>query len=90
LGWIRNRNPRRDELRPHSLNRQHTALGGYFLVWDSEVIDIDYYEIPATRTGNEQDDGYWLRPGVVAWQHLPMPPDNTEEEEDHGAYRRDR
>jgi signal transduction histidine kinase len=48
--------------------------GDYFLVWDGEVVDIDYFEIPSEVADTTAQDGHWLRPGVRAWQHLPAPP----------------
>lgn len=84
MSWIRHRNPRRDELRPLTPKRTHTAWGDYFLVWDGEVVDVDYFEIPSETADTKPHSGYWHRTGVRAWQPLPTPP-NNEEEEHHGA-----
>lgn len=73
MAWITDRKPARSEL---SLLSFHgiTYLGGHFLTWDGEAVEIDYFEAPDLPDGEGTAKGCWHRPGVLAWQPLPEPP----------------
>jgi hypothetical protein len=79
LGWITDRHPRKDELRMIS-SGVHPAYGEFFLIWDGEVVDIDFFEI-SVRHGIVPENpgiGVWHHSGVRAWRPLPPPPGETE------------
>jgi hypothetical protein len=79
MDWIRHRNPREAELRVIS-PADHPAYGDFFLTWDGEAVDIDFFEIPARNAAEAVDSGrgFWHRAGVLAWRPLPPPPTDME------------
>jgi len=79
LGWIFNRAPKIEELRVIPFGTR-PAYGEFFLVWDGEMVDIGFFEIlPGTVNPQETGNGFWRPPDVLAWQPLPLPPDNRTE-----------
>lgn len=75
MKWITDRNPRETELQMTPPGA-HSTHGDFFLVWDGEVVDIDFFEM-SSRNDTEpagQASGFWHRPGVLAWCPLPPPP----------------
>lgn len=77
MDWIMDRVPRLEELRVISCG-MCPAYGEFFLVWDGEMVDIDFFEVPAgSVAGDGRGAGFWRHPGVLAWRPLPSPPIDT-------------